>query len=156
MFDISWSELLILGLVTLIFVGPKELPRFLGQLGRYMGIVRRQANEFRAVFEQAMREAEMDQIQKEIRGVGDGIKASLDDATRSVESAKAAAKVETDLTPAAAPKALSVETAETSVAAETAPPEANVDSASEAKPDETAKPEVESEPAAVKSTVGPA
>jgi sec-independent protein translocase protein TatB len=102
MFDISWSELLILGLVTLIFVGPKELPRFLGTLGRYMGVVRRQANEFRAVFEQAMREAEMDQIQKEIRSVSDGVKASLDDATRSVESAKAAAKVE----PASAPKKL--------------------------------------------------
>ena len=153
MFDISWSELLILGLVTLIFVGPKELPRFLGQLGRYMGVVRRQANEFRSVFEQAMREAEMDQIQKEIRGVGDGIKASLDDATRSVESAKAAAKVDTDLTPAAAPKALSTETTETSVAAEAAPPEAIVDVASEAKPDETVK-SAEPEPATVKSTVG--
>jgi sec-independent protein translocase protein TatB len=154
MFDISWSELLILGLVTLIFVGPKELPRFLGTLGRYMGVVRRQANEFRAVFEQAMREAEMDQIQKEIRGVSDGIKASLDDATRSVESAKAAAKVETDVKPESAPKALSAETTEASVAAETAPPEASVDVASETKPNETVKsaePEPDPEPMAVKS-----
>jgi sec-independent protein translocase protein TatB len=167
MFDISWSELLILGLVTLIFVGPKELPRFLGQLGRYMGVVRRQANEFRAVFEQAMREAEMDQIQKEIRGVGDGIKASLDDATRSVESVKAAAKVETDVKPEAAPKALSAETTETPDVAAIAPPEASVpeasvDAASEAKPDEAAKPEAEPEPTATKpkvdsnSTTGPA
>jgi sec-independent protein translocase protein TatB len=105
MFDISWSELLILGLVTLIFVGPKELPRFLGTLGRYAGVVRRQANEFRAVFEQAMREAEMDQIQKEIRSVSDGMKASLDDATRSVESVKAAARIEPNVAPEA-PKAL--------------------------------------------------
>jgi sec-independent protein translocase protein TatB len=106
MFDISWSELLILGLVTLIFVGPKELPRFLGQLGKYAGVVRRQANEFRAVFEQAMREAEIDQIQKDVRSVSDGVKASLDDATRSVESVRAAAKVETDLTPPAEQKIL--------------------------------------------------
>lgn len=96
MFDISWSELLILGIVTLIFVGPKELPRFLGTLGRYAGVVRRQANEFRAVFEQAMREAELDQIQKEVRGVGDSVKASLDDATRTIGNATAAAKVDLD------------------------------------------------------------
>lgn len=106
MFDVSWSELLILGLVTLIFVGPKELPRFLGTLGRYAGVVRRQANEFRAVFEQAMREAELDQIQKEVRAVGDGVKASLDEATRSVEGVKEAAKIETNTPPDVAPKAL--------------------------------------------------
>ena len=94
MFDVSWSELLILGVVTLIFVGPKELPRFLNTLGRYLGVVRRQANEFRSVFEQAMREAEMEEIQKEVRAVSDGVKASLDDATRSVESVKQAARVD--------------------------------------------------------------
>ncbi|WP_439541931.1 Sec-independent protein translocase protein TatB [Hyphomicrobium sp.] len=94
MFDVSWSELLILGVVTLIFVGPKELPRFLNTLGRYLGVVRRQANEFRAVFEQAMREAEMDEIQKEVRAVSEGVKASLDDATRSVESVKQAARLD--------------------------------------------------------------
>lgn len=104
MFDVSWSELLILGLVTLIFVGPKELPRFLGTLGKYMGVIRRQANEFRSVFEQAMREAEMEEIQKEVRAVSDGVKASLDEATRSVEGVKAAAQVDVDATPA--PKAL--------------------------------------------------
>ncbi len=106
MFDVSWSELLILGLVTLIFVGPKELPRFLGTLGRYAGVVRRHANEFRAVFEQAMREAEMDQIQKEVRAVSEGVKASLDDATRSVETIKSAAKVKLDSKPEEAPKVL--------------------------------------------------
>jgi sec-independent protein translocase protein TatB len=94
MFDVSWSELLILAVVTLIFVGPKELPRFLNTLGRYMGVVRRQANEFRSVFEQAMREAEMDEIQKEVRGISDGVKASIDGVTSSVESVTQAAKVE--------------------------------------------------------------
>lgn len=105
MFDVSWSELLILGLVALVVVGPKELPRFLNTLGRYAGVVRRQANEFRAVFEQAMREAEMDEIQKEVRAVSDGVKASLDEATRSVESVKGAAQVDPD----AAPKSLPIE-----------------------------------------------
>lgn len=103
MFDVSWSELLILGLVTLIFVGPKELPRFLGTLGRYAGVVRRQANEFRAVFDQAMREAEMDQLKKEVQAVSDGVKSSLNDAARSVNEIKAATKVEPNALPQPAP-----------------------------------------------------
>ncbi len=94
MFDVSWSELLILGVVALIFVGPKELPRFLNMLGRYLGVVRRHANEFRSVIDQAMREAEMDDIQKEVRAVSDGVKASLDDATRSVDSVKQAVRTD--------------------------------------------------------------
>lgn len=103
MFDVSWSELLIVGIVALIVVGPKDLPRFLNTLGRYAGMVRRQANEFRTVFEQAMREAEMDEIQKEVRAVSEGVKASLDEATRSVESVKTAAetKIDTSAEPAA-------------------------------------------------------
>lgn len=58
MFDISWSEMLILGVVALIFVGPKDLPVFLRVLGKYTGMVKRQAAEFRAQFDAAMREAE--------------------------------------------------------------------------------------------------
>ena len=60
MFEISWSELLILGIVTLVFVGPKELPVFMRTLGRYASVVRRHANEFKAQFDAAMREAELE------------------------------------------------------------------------------------------------
>lgn len=94
MFEVSWSELLILGIVTLLLVGPKELPRFLSTLGRQLGVIRKHANEFRAVFEQAMREAEMDSIQKEMRDIGDGVKKSFDDVTRSVDDTKAAMRVD--------------------------------------------------------------
>ncbi|MET0431835.1 MAG: Sec-independent protein translocase protein TatB [Hyphomicrobium sp.] len=66
MFDISWSELLILAIVTLVFVGPKELPVFLRTLGRYAGTVRRHANDFKAQFDAAMREAELDSMRKEV------------------------------------------------------------------------------------------
>ena len=51
MFEIGWSELLILAIVTLIFVGPKELPVFLRTLGRYAGSIKRQAAEFRSQFD---------------------------------------------------------------------------------------------------------
>jgi sec-independent protein translocase protein TatB len=148
MFDISWSELLILGLVTLIFVGPKELPRFLGTLGRYAGVVRRQANEFRAVFEQAMREAEMEELKKEVRSVSDGVKASLDDATRSVNEIKQAAKVDTATAPKTGTDAVATadaggstppapaESADASAAAATPAPVTPMPEAEPAKPAE--------------------
>ena len=41
MFEISWSELLILAVVVLIFVGPKDLPVFFNTLGKYAGALRR-------------------------------------------------------------------------------------------------------------------
>lgn len=66
MFEISWSELLILGIVTLIFVGPKELPVFLRTLGKYAGMMRRHANDFKAQFDAAMREAELDTMLDEV------------------------------------------------------------------------------------------
>jgi sec-independent protein translocase protein TatB len=80
MFEISWSELLILAVVTLIFVGPKDLPKFLNTMGRYAGMVRRQASEFRAQFEEAMREAELDSLKKEVDKVRTDVEASVRDA----------------------------------------------------------------------------
>jgi len=84
MFDISWSELLILAVVTLIFVGPKDLPRFLAMVGRYAGAVRRHANDFRQVFDQAMREAELDQVKREVDGMRDDVARSMREADKSV------------------------------------------------------------------------
>lgn len=84
MFDISWSELLILGIVTLIFVGPKELPVFLRTIGKYVGMVKRQAGEFREQFDSAMREAELDQIRKDMMGVKTDVEKTMTDASRSV------------------------------------------------------------------------
>ena len=45
MFDIGWTELVVIGVVALLVVGPKELPALLRTIGRYMGMVKRQANE---------------------------------------------------------------------------------------------------------------
>lgn len=79
MFDISWSELLILGIVSLIFVGPKELPVFLRTLGRYAGAVRRQANEFKAQFDTAIREAQLEEMQASINAEVMQVKTSFDE-----------------------------------------------------------------------------
>ena len=44
MFDIGWSELILIGVVALIAIGPKELPGVLRSLGHWMGKIRRMAN----------------------------------------------------------------------------------------------------------------
>jgi sec-independent protein translocase protein TatB len=58
MFDIGWSEILVIAVVAIIVVGPKELPRMLRAFGKTMGQVRRTANDFRRQFDEALREAE--------------------------------------------------------------------------------------------------
>jgi sec-independent protein translocase protein TatB len=114
MFDISWSELLILGIVTLVFVGPKELPVFLRTLGRYAGVVRRHANEFKAQFDAAMREAELDAMRKEVEQMQTSINSEVMKAKSTMSDAGAAAKI--DL-PSAADAPL-----HTPQAADTSPP----------------------------------
>jgi sec-independent protein translocase protein TatB len=66
MFDISWSELLIIGVVALIAIGPKELPGVLRAVGQWMGKVRRMASEFQSQFQEAMREAEVADLKKQV------------------------------------------------------------------------------------------
>ena len=90
MFEISWSELLILGIVTMIFVGPKELPVFLRTLGRYAGIVKQQVGEFRAQFNVVMREAELDQMRKEVEAVQASVSAEVMGAKRMIDETNVA------------------------------------------------------------------
>ena len=65
MFDIGWGELVLIGIVALIAIGPKELPTVLRTLGQYMGKVKRMAAEFQGQFQEAMREAEMADLKKQ-------------------------------------------------------------------------------------------
>jgi sec-independent protein translocase protein TatB len=97
MFEISWSELLILGIVTLVFVGPKELPVFMRTLGRYASVVRRHANEFKAQFDAAMREAELDSMREEVDKMQTSINAEVMRAKAPFEEAGTSTKVEKKL-----------------------------------------------------------
>ena len=65
MFDIGWSELLVIGVVALIAIGPKELPGVLRTVGHWMGKIRRMASEFQGQFQEAMREAEIADLKKQ-------------------------------------------------------------------------------------------
>ncbi len=66
MFDFSWGELLVIGVVALIAIGPKELPGVLRTVGQWMTKMRRLAAEFQGQFHEAIREAEMADLKKEV------------------------------------------------------------------------------------------
>ncbi len=66
MFDISWTEFLLIGIVALIVIGPKELPGVMRTLGQWTRKVRSMANDFQNQFHEAVREAEMADLKKEV------------------------------------------------------------------------------------------
>jgi sec-independent protein translocase protein TatB len=115
MFDIGWSELVVIAVVALIAIGPKELPGVLRMVGQWMGKARKMAAEFQGQFQEAMREAEMadlkksfDEVREAATGLtsGGGLMTSLQndvaDALRIEDTDKPA---ETAATPAIEPPA---------------------------------------------------
>jgi sec-independent protein translocase protein TatB len=66
MFDISWTEFALIGVVALVFIGPKELPAVMRTIGQYTRKVRSMAAEFQNQFQEAMREAEMADLKKQV------------------------------------------------------------------------------------------
>lgn len=94
MFDITSSKLLILAIVALIVVGPKDLPILLRAVGKYLGVIRRHAAEFRGQFDEAMREAELDGLKKEFDAVSREVRATVDIGARAIDSQIEAAGVD--------------------------------------------------------------
>ena len=66
MFNIGWGEFLIIGIVALLVIGPKELPAVLRTIGQWTTKLRRMASEFQGQFHEAMREAEMADLKKDV------------------------------------------------------------------------------------------
>jgi len=97
MFDIGWSELLVIAVVALVVIGPKELPGVLRSLGHWMGKIRRMASEFQSQFQEAMREAEMADLKKH----ADDLSQSVRDLTSGVDPYGIARDVEASITGAA-------------------------------------------------------
>ena len=118
MFDITSSKLLILGIVALLVIGPKDLPALLRTIGKYVGIIKRQAAEFRAQFDEAMRESELADLKRDVESLGREAEQTVRAAEQSVEKdwAQAQASVTTALetstgAPAAEPQAATPEQA---------------------------------------------
>ncbi|MEK1895904.1 MAG: Sec-independent protein translocase protein TatB [Rhizobium sp.] len=159
MFDIGWTELLVIAVVLIVVVGPKDLPPMLRAFGKMTQRARKVAGEFRAQFDEALREADLDEVRQTLtdaqklnpvnslreamnplRQMGNEIKADLQKAT-TVEN-------KTEVASAA------VSVLEPSISLPETPPvvapvaAASVEKAAvQEKPKATRKPRVKAEPA---------
>lgn len=79
MFDISMTEMLVIGIAALIFIGPKELPGALRTVGKFVSKARGMAREFQGSVQEMVRESELDEIKKQVDKVTTG------DYVRSIE-----------------------------------------------------------------------
>jgi len=77
MFDISWSEFLLIGVVALVVIGPKELPAVMRTLGQWTRKVRGMASEFQNQFQEAVREAEMGDLKKQVDDLAADVKQTV-------------------------------------------------------------------------------
>ncbi|PZU84296.1 MAG: twin-arginine translocase subunit TatB [Shinella sp.] len=101
MLDVGWSELLVIAVILIVVVGPKDLPPMIRAFGKMTARLRRTAGEFRAQFDEALREAELDDLRQSVdearklnpatslrdainplRQMGNDIKADLQKATK--------------------------------------------------------------------------
>lgn len=69
MLDIGWTELLVIAVVLIVVVGPKDLPPMLRAFGKMTANLRKMAGDFRTQFDQALREADMDDVRQTITDV---------------------------------------------------------------------------------------
>ncbi|MFP7570514.1 Sec-independent protein translocase protein TatB [Marivita sp. S2033] len=102
MFDLGWTELLVIGIVALIVVGPKDLPVLFRSLGRFMGKARGMAREFTNAMNDAADDAGVSDITKTFKSATNPVSSAMD-------SVKEAAKSMTDLDPTSHTGKLSAE-----------------------------------------------
>ncbi len=153
MFDFSSGELLLIALAVLIFIKPKDLPVVLRTVGQWTGKIRRMAGEFQDQFREAMREAEMADIKKDIEEATGKISGGITDPFKELQQAgEWKPPAPTSTPPAAdAPPAPPAE----AVAPQPAPAVAEVAPAPESTPAPAAEPAAAaSEPAATPPSTG--
>jgi sec-independent protein translocase protein TatB len=132
MLDIGWTELMLIAVVAIVVIGPRELPDALRTLGRMLNKVRRMAGEFQGQFNQALREANLEDVKKdfdEIRQSASVLKGGLNPvglAAREIAGAAAAASLPP--TPAASP-APPVSTVDAALTSSAVPPAATGEAA---------------------------
>ncbi len=87
MFEIGWSEMLIVAVLALVVLGPKDLPVLLRTVGRYAGMAKRQVDSFRAQLDTAMRDADLERVRKEMEALQDATNREIMAARKSIEAA---------------------------------------------------------------------
>lgn len=85
MLDMSWGEVMVIGAVALIVIGPKDLPKALRTVGQMTGKLRRMAAEFQGQFNEAMREAELDDVKQQLQGMDNQV-SSLNQGFNPIQS----------------------------------------------------------------------
>ncbi len=99
MFEIGWTELVLIAVVAIVVIGPKDLPRAMRVVGQWSGRMKRMARDFQGQFNEALKEAELDGIQKDLQGLS-----KIDPIGRvRKEFASIEASVKKDLSPPAVP-----------------------------------------------------
>jgi len=151
MFGIDSPELLVIAIVALVVIGPKELPGLLRTWGRWMAQMRGMASEFRGHVDEMIRQTELDDVKKQLTGASDGLDLKSLDPTQQIrqhvqegiaEGEKAFNEAKTSFdNPLAEPESapqIAAEPAAETTAGETA---AETTTVAEATPSETAAPE---------------
>jgi sec-independent protein translocase protein TatB len=89
MFDVGWSELMVIAVVAIVVIGPKDLPRVMRLVGRWSGKMKRMARDFQGQFNEALREAELDDVRKDIVEIGKGLTQEMATAGAAIEKSGA-------------------------------------------------------------------
>jgi sec-independent protein translocase protein TatB len=128
MFDIGWSELLVIAVVAIIVVGPKDLPRLMRTFGHYVGKLRHMASDFQRQFEEAVRDSEIDEVRKAMQASAMDLRAPIDKPLMVPKPTPAPAETPAPIEAAAPatkprpkPRAKKPKTAKTAAAAKTTP-----------------------------------
>lgn len=93
--DIGAGELLLIGIVALVVVGPKDLPMLMRRLGQFTARLRGMAAEFRASFDEMGRQSELDELRKEVEALRSG--KMLDDEMGRTDAQSVMREIETGL-----------------------------------------------------------
>ncbi|GJD62313.1 Sec-independent protein translocase protein TatB [Methylobacterium frigidaeris] len=106
MFDMSWGEVMLIGGVALVVIGPKDLPKALRTVGQVTARLKRMAGEFQSQFSEAMREAELDEVRREVEGINRSVSSATSTGFNPVQTLRNEIKGAVDGAPKPATMAL--------------------------------------------------
>lgn len=92
MFDISFTELMIIGIVALVVIGPERLPKVARTLGHLLGRAQRYVNDVKTDIKREMDAGDLNDVKNQFTEAASSVKASIEDASRTIEDPMKAAR----------------------------------------------------------------